>query len=167
MPNDSDESPTSSGRSRSGPATGLVVLAGALVVVGLVLAGWHLLKGPPVASAGTPSFSVCSWDAPQVRPSHLYWCTSECSTYVDQISWATWGPTEAVGYGVEVTNDGIPNCAQGTRTPHANFRVVLDDPRWVSYCQGSTPVKRWLYTRANLWGNPWTSHLPVSGATCS
>lgn len=124
----------------------------AVGVLAVAFAGWHPREESSPPSTPTAAFAACSFQTPRVRPSGLYWCTSLCSTYVDHVTWVEWGPRIAVGYGIEVTNNGVPNCAQGTKTLHYNFKVELSSPRRVTYCEGKKAITRWLYTKTNVWG---------------
>jgi hypothetical protein len=73
-----------------------------------------------------PLFTTCGPAA--YEPSQIYWCTSLCSGYMTNITWTSWTTNSATGYGTWITNDGKPDCQQGTRTAHHNYPVLLSDP---------------------------------------
>jgi hypothetical protein len=85
------------------------------------------------------------------EPSSLHWCTSACSSYVDNLTWTSWTPQSANGTGTYMTNDGIPNCSQGTWTAHTGYAVTLSSPATVSYCTGTGESSGLLFTYSNVW----------------
>lgn len=122
--------------------------------------------GRVIGAAGattTPRVLVCS-GTPTVRPHALHWCTSLCSAYVTAITWTTWDERGATGRGTLMTNDGEPNCAQGTWTAHRGHPVTLGRPRVSTYCDGSRASSALLFTRVSLWG---TESIPVFRPPCS
>ncbi len=105
---------------------------------------------PPVV----PMALVCE-GTPMYEPSSLHWCTSLCSSYVDNISWTSWTPQSASGTGTLMTNSGIPNCSQGTWTAQPGFQVALSNPSTVAYCSGpGSPATGFLFTATNIWNFP-------------
>ena len=86
-------------------------------------------------AAPTPLLAICEGPA-QFEPTSLHWCSSACSSYMTDITWSSWGPTQATGYGTLATNDGIPSCGGGTWTYTPNSPVVLSNPQTTGYCSG-------------------------------
>jgi|GEM_PF-4736406 len=105
---------------------------------------------PTTTSPPLPGVLVCE-GSPMYEPSTLHWCTSACSSYVDNVTWTSWTPQSANGTGTYMTNDGIPNCSQGTWTAHPGFAVTLSSPATVSYCTGTGESSGLLFTYSNVW----------------
>jgi hypothetical protein len=69
------------------------------------------------------------------------------------IVWKTWSVDGATGAGTLMTNDGEPNCAQGTWTKHPNSIVILGNARMAEYCpESGGHATALLFTETNLWG---------------
>jgi hypothetical protein len=124
---------------------------------------------PPTATtaAPAPTTTTAPPEIPQVadcggaagtRPTSLYWCTSECSSYMTNITWTTWGPDSAVGTGTWVTKTTTPrtgqafvSCAQSVPVPHPNSPIELSTPQYVNFCTtGGAPTSALLFTHANV-----------------
>lgn len=96
--------------------------------------------------------------APGIRPTALYWCTSECSSYMTNITWTTWGPDSAVGTGTWVTKTTTPrtgqafvSCAQSVPVPHPDSPIELSTPQYMNVCTtGGAPTSVLLFTHANV-----------------
>lgn len=96
--------------------------------------------------------------APGTRPPSLYWCTSECSSYMTNITWTKWGPDSAVGTGTWVTKTTTPrtgqafvSCAQSVPVPHPNSPIELSTPQYVNVCTtGGAPTSVLLFTHTNV-----------------
>ena len=117
---------------------------------------------PPTTSAPpTPLVLICS-GSPMYEPSTLHWCTSLCSSYVTNISWTTWTASSATGRGTLMTNNGEPNCAQGTVTAQPGYAVTLGNPETVSYCSASGTASGLLFTASDIWNFP----IPDEGPPC-
>jgi hypothetical protein len=117
---------------------------------------------PPTTSAPpTPLVLICS-GSPMYEPSVLHWCTSLCSSYVTNISWTTWTASSATGLGTLMTNNGEPNCAQGTVTAQSGYAVTLGNPETVSYCSASGTASGLLFTASDIWNFP----IPDEGPPC-
>ena len=72
----------------------------------------------------------------QVRPGSFTLACADGNDYLTGLSWTSWAPTLASGYGTQVVNDCLPYCAAG------HFH--------------SYPVLVVLWDRAALRGNPGT-----------
>ena len=116
---------------------------------------------PTTAAPPTPLVLICS-GSPMYEPSILHWCTSLCSSYVTNISWTTWTPSSATGMGTLMTNNGEPNCAQGTVTAQPGYAVTLSNPETVSYCSDSGTASGLLFTASDIWNFP----IPDEGPPC-
>jgi len=77
-----------------------------------------------------------------------------CSSYAKNISWSSWTSVAALGSGTLMTNDGVPNCGQGTWTAHPGYQVTLSNPKTVAYCAGSTSATGLLFTQTDVWDFP-------------
>ncbi|MFF8614031.1 hypothetical protein [Streptomyces sp. NPDC015350] len=68
------------------------------------------------AAAPRPSARVvavdCTWN-PQVRPGEFLLACGDGNNRLIDIHWYSWGPTSAVGRGLDVVNDCQPYCAAG------------------------------------------------------
>ena len=102
---------------------------------------------PPV-----PLVMVCT-GTPMYKPTTMNWCTSLCSDSIQGVTWSSWTATSASGTGTLITNDGLPNCAQGTLTAHSGYTVTLSSPQTVPYCSNTGQASALLYTSTNLWSN--------------
>jgi hypothetical protein len=116
---------------------------------------------PTTAAPPTPLVLICS-GSPMYEPSILHWCTSLCSSYVTNISWTTWTASSATGLGTLMTNNGEPNCAQGTVTAQPGYAVTLGHPETVSYCSDSGTASGLLFTASDIWNFP----IPDEGPPC-
>jgi hypothetical protein len=116
---------------------------------------------PTTAAPPAPLVLICS-GSPMFEPSTLHWCTSLCSSYVTNISWTTWTASSATGLGTLMTNNGEPNCAQGTVTAQPGFAVTLSNPQTVSYCSDSGTASGLLFTASDIWSFP----IPDEGPPC-
>jgi hypothetical protein len=112
---------------------------------------------PPPHSA-EPRLVICS-GIPVARPTTMHWCSSACSSYMTGIVWKSWAVDGATGVGTLMTNDGVPNCGQGTWTKHPGSIVILGNAHIMKYCafinyvngsHGSATAL--LFTMTNLWG---------------
>lgn len=140
------------------------------------------VTGPPTtttAPAPIPMVTVCG-TGPVKDPSHLYWCTSECSSYIVTIVWSTWGPNSATGTGTYVTKTQTPRtpttpsaikdstgkeflpCGASTPVHHPGTAAVLSDPQYVTLCTASGRQQALIFTKASWW----TSPIPENG-TCA
>jgi hypothetical protein len=119
---------------------------------------------PPsqVSGVGQPRVLVYI-GTPQYKPTGLYWYASLCSSYVKNLTWTSWTANSATAIGTLMTNDGVPNCAQGTWTAHGDYPVSLSRPQEISYCSGKVLATANLYTYTNLWGG---SKLPQYVPPC-
>ena len=86
-----------------------------------------------------PLVLVCE-GTPEYEPTSLSWCSSRCSSYVDGITWTSWTAQSAVGTGTLYTNDGIPDCAQGTVTAQPGYQVTMGNPQTTGYCNAGGQV---------------------------
>jgi hypothetical protein len=110
-------------------------------------------KGLGQLSPLTPLLVVCSGN-PLYKPTSMSWCSSACSSYLAEITWSSWTTTAAVGQGTLLTNNGIPDCGQGTWTSQPGYTVTLGSPHTVPYCtNGHFSFSALLFTATNLWGN--------------
>lgn len=104
---------------------------------------------PQVADCGGP---------PGTKPTSLHWCTSECSSYMDDITWTTWGPDSAVGVGTWVTKTTNPRtgqtfipCSESIPIPHPNSPIELSTPQYVIMCPtGGSPMTVLVFTHSNM-----------------
>lgn len=136
------------------------VFADFVVVFGMIAMAF--LPRPVAASetaSDAPRVIVCA-GTPVTRPSTMHWCTSMCSSYMTSIVWKSWTADGATGVGTLMTNDGVPNCGQGTWTKHPGSVVILGNASTKAYCsdngQRATAL---LFTSTNLWGG---ASLPAS-----
>jgi hypothetical protein len=82
----------------------------------------------------------------------MHWCTSLCSSYVTGVVWSAWGPSGATGIGTLMTNNGMPDCADGTWTAQPGYAVTLSNPAITNYCSDSgATASAYLFTYANVW----------------
>lgn len=126
-----------------------------------------LVTMPPSTAAVVPDVSICG-GTPEYKPTSLYWCVSLCSNYVEHISWTSWTPQEATGVGVLMTNNGIPDCASGTWTPHPGYVVTLDNPAVVDYCgNDGVELSGLLFTSTNVFDATKAGSLPFFKPPCS
>jgi hypothetical protein len=139
-------------------------------VVVIVAIGAFALVGPAPHATGAPSpptsipgLVMCS-GARQYKPVSMHWCTSLCSSYITGLTWQSWTGNSAMGIGTLMSNNGVPNCAEGKWAAHPGYRVVLSKPARVSYCQGTRQVTRLLYTRSSFSG---TYSLPLLHGPCT
>lgn len=114
----------------------------------------------PTLAAAVPRVVVCS-GSPQYEPSSLHWCTSACSSYMTGIAWRSWTSQSATGVGTLMTNDGEPNCVQGTWTAHPTSVVNLSEPEATAYCGDSGKATALLFTATDLW-----SGVSLPGVPC-
>jgi hypothetical protein len=137
----------------------------ALAVLAAVAVSLGVLAAPASANLtrakALPLVLVCS-GSPSYKPSLLHWCTSECSSYLTRLFWKSWTPTTAIGTGTLMTNDGTPNCAQGTWTAHRGYTVTLSKPRNVSYCGETGAASGLLFTSISLF----SATIPVFRPPC-
>jgi hypothetical protein len=61
---------------------------------------------------------------PQIRPRRFIITCADANTSLAKLRWFTWGPTTALGRGVEWVNNCTPNCAHG-RLLHRNVKVLF------------------------------------------
>jgi hypothetical protein len=102
-----------------------------ILTVILSVAAWMSVPHAAVASGAAPAAPqvlVCA-GTPVVRPRTMHWCTSMCSSYMTGIVWKSWSSSGATGVGTLMTNDGVPDCGQGTWTKHPSSIVILGDVR--------------------------------------
>lgn len=118
----------------------------------------------PAPRSTGPGLVICS-GTPVIRPTTMHWCSSACSSYMAGIVWKSWAIDGATGVGTLMTNDGVPNCGQGTWTKHPGSIVILGNARVVKYCafvnyaNGShRDATALLFTASNLYPVP----LPAS-----
>ncbi len=116
-----------------------------------------------------PLVSDCS-RAPTYEPTTLFWCTSECSSYMTDIVWHTWGTTSAAGTGTYVTKTQTPRtpttpnaikgatgkeflpCAQSIPVHHPGTPAILSDPQNITVCPtGGAPSRVLAFTKASWW----------------
>jgi hypothetical protein len=84
--------------------------------------------------------------------------------YVQALNWTSWTPTSATALGTLMTNDGVPDCADGTWTAHPGYTVTLGTPKVVTYCTaGSGEASAELFTSVNVWGG---GPIPVFQPPC-
>lgn len=108
----------------------------------------------PVAASGTsdvPRLMICA-GTPVIKPKTMHWCTSMCSSYMTNIVRKSWSAGGATGFGTLMTNDGVPNCGQGTWTKHPGSVVILGNATMRTYCgENGQPATAFLFTSTNLW----------------
>ena len=139
----------------------IAILAVAVAVIALI--GSHKSTTAQSSGARLPGLVICA-GTPTFKPTTMSWCSSACSSYIKGISWSNWTMNSARGIGTLMTNDGVPNCAQGTWTAHANYVVTLSYPRNVTYCDGTSLVTRLLFTSSDYSGK---YQIPMfQGPTC-
>lgn len=110
------------------------------------------------SSAPIPLVSDCG-QAPQHEPRSLDWCTSECSSYMTNITWKAWGRTWAMGFGTFVTKTtgtrlptGRPRpCSKAIVIPRPSTPAVLYDPKYETLCEHAKLVRMRLFTKASWW----------------
>jgi hypothetical protein len=79
------------------------------------------------------------------------------------IVWRSWTADGATGVGTLMTNDGVPNCAQGTWTKHPGSVVILGKATVRDYCSaGGQRATALLFTSTNLWGGASLPQLKCS-----
>ena len=113
------------------------------------------------AQAQTVKVSVCG-GAPEFEPRQLSWCTSMCSSYVENIRWTIWDGTHAIGYGTLIKNDGIPSCSEGTRSRTLDFEVQLSKPAIRGTCGPGGKEQSLVFTYVNIW----ETTIPAGGPPC-
>lgn len=136
-------------------------LAGVLALaIGLMVVTFG--PGRALASAAAsaePRVLVCA-GTPVTRPTTMHWCSSMCSSYMTGILWKSWSADGANGVGTLMTNDGVPNCGQGTWTKHPGSVVILGNAHVTEYCSDTGGrAKALLFTVTNLWDG---ASLPAS-----
>jgi hypothetical protein len=136
-------------------------LAGVLAVaIGLVAVTFGPGRAIASGAASQPRVLVCA-GTPVTRPTKMAWCSSACSSYMTGIVWKSWTVDGANGVGTLMTNDGVPNCGQGTWTKHPGSGVILGNAHVTEYCTDTGGhAKALLFTVTNLWGG---ASLPASG----
>jgi hypothetical protein len=112
---------------------------------------------PPV-----PDVLICE-GSPSYEPASLHWCASACSSYLSGIIWTSWTSQDTSGVGTLNTNDGVPNCAQGTWTTQPNYAVSLSSPATVSYCTGTGTGTALLFTSSSFFSG---TSLPAFKPPC-
>jgi hypothetical protein len=79
------------------------------------------------------------------------------------VVWKSWTVDRASGAGT-LTNDGIPNCAQGTWSKHPGSVIILGNATVKAYCsdngQRATAL---LFTSTNLWDGAIPTTIEVLG----
>lgn len=107
---------------------------------------------PPI-----PQVTDCG-RAPASEPTALYWCISECSSYMTNIVWSTRGPDSATGTGTFVTKTTTPRtgqtfvpCATAIPVHHPGTPALLSDPQYVTVCSTGALEKVLVFTRASWW----------------
>jgi len=130
-----------------------VALAAFAIALGSLIAAVSLRPATASASgSAVPRVMVCA-GTPVTKPSKMAWCTSMCSPYMTNITWKSWTADGATGVGTLHTNDGVPNCAQGTWTSHPGSPVILGNAVEAPYCSESMQRETaLLFTSTNLWG---------------
>ena len=113
------------------------------------------------AQAQTVKVSVCG-GAPEFEPRQLSWCTSMCSSYVENIRWTIWDGAHAIGYGTLVENEGTPSCSEGKRTRTLGYEVQLSKPAIKGTCSPSGETDYLLFTYVNIW----ETTIPAGGPPC-
>jgi hypothetical protein len=79
----------------------------------------------------------------RIRPAEIVFACADGNYYVDHLSWRSWHPWKAVGYGVFHRNDCRPDCADGTFHRRAG-RLVLRKRTWC-------PARQvYVYRRAHV-----------------
>jgi hypothetical protein len=73
----------------------------------------------------------------------------------------------AAGVRTLMTNNGIPNCAQGTWSAQPDYTVTLNNPAVVEYCGNDGETRSLLFTSTNLWGSDQPNSIPFFRAQCS
>ena len=86
--------------------------------LGLALGLGASASASPAARAGTSTFSeqtvvVNCLSKPQVRPGSFTLACADGNDYLTGLSWTSWTPHLASGYGTEKVNDCNPYCAAG------------------------------------------------------
>jgi hypothetical protein len=86
--------------------------------LGLALGLGASASASPAARAGTSTFSeqtvvVNCLSKPQVRPGSFTLACADGDDYLTGLSWTSWTPHLASGYGTEKVNDCNPYCAAG------------------------------------------------------
>jgi hypothetical protein len=119
-------------------------------------AGATALHGgrPPfvVVAPAVPRILLCTGVA-AYEPHQLYWCTSACSGYVSHIHWTSWTSTAATGVGTERTNNGLPNCGNGTWTSHPGYTFSFTHPRRKPVCVDGAVSIRVLFSAGTYWSH--------------
>jgi hypothetical protein len=98
----------------------LSLVIAAISVTGLALGLGLGLGGPASAASSAPGglFSertvvINCQHRPQARPDSFTLACADGNSYLTKVSWTSWGPRLASGYGTEVSNDCQPYCAIG------------------------------------------------------
>jgi hypothetical protein len=130
---------------------GFWLVVTAIAALGL---GSGLGAGAAAGSAGSPG-SATSWYSErtvvisclgraEVRPGHFVLACADGNSYLAGVSWASWTPKRASGYGTQVENDCIPYCAAG----HFHRYPVLVVLRGLAALRGNPGTLR--YTDVTL-----------------
>lgn len=115
---------------------------------------------PPTTTAAPPIPQVTDCGRPPIsEPTTLYWCSSECSSYMTNIVWSTWGANRATGTGTFVTKTTNPRtgrsfvpCATAIPVHHPGTPALLSDPQYVTVCgTGGNLEKVLVFTQASWW----------------
>ncbi len=117
---------------------------------------------PSARPAGPVGVSDCGRHPPAVRPERLpIVCGAGQPVVVTEVSWGSWGPLNALGTALVVTNSCDPTCARGQESSYA-ASVVLDQ---VSTNRGGTQFGRatvvWGANRPARFRRPLQVDLPV------
>lgn len=128
---------------------------------------------PPTTSTTSPQplplVTNCG-QTPTYEPTDLHWCSSECSSYMTDITWNTWGPNTARGSGTFVTKTTTPRtgetfvpCSTATPVQHPGTPAVLSDPQYVTVCpSGASPRQVLVFTKASWWTQSTYALVPQS-----
>lgn len=88
----------------------------------------HSVPALPPLPGAPPCGGVPGASSPEVRPTSLILACADFNARVEDISWASWGYSQAIGSGTFTENQCVPDCAQGTFTNYPDSSVLLDDP---------------------------------------
>lgn len=120
------------------------------------------------SSAPVPLVPDCG-QLPQHERRSLYWCTSECGSYMTDITWKAWSRTWAMGFGtfvMKTTSTRLPTgklrpCSQAIVIPRPSTPAVLYDPKYETLCEHGKLIRMRLFTKASWWvayGNGHKTH---------
>ena len=82
----------------------------------------------PTLPGAPPCDGYVNASSPKVRPASLVLACGDGNASISNITWTSWGESQAQGVGTFMENQCVPDCAQGSFVSFPNSSVELHDP---------------------------------------